>query len=142
MLFRKLWLSLCAGALLAAHPLQAEEPTQLREVRVAYIGILPSETTEHAVYPTFDFLKSQLGHKYRFKLFDISNHDFLEEINVLKPHLLFAPSEIYLQLAAIPQLNAHDIAALKSVFSSKTVRLWVQCLLHALTETTSTPSPI
>ena len=56
MLFRKLWLSLCAGALLAAHPLQAEEPTQLREVRVAYIGILPSETTEHAVYPTFDFL--------------------------------------------------------------------------------------
>lgn len=120
MLFRKLWLSLCAGALLAAHPLQAEEPTQLREVRVAYIGILPSETTEHAVYPTFDFLKSQLGHKYRFKLFDISNHDFLEEINVLKPHLLFAPSEIYLQLAAIPQLNAHDIAALKSVFSSKT----------------------
>ena len=51
MLFRKLWLSLCAGALLAAHPLQAEEPTQLREVRVAYIGILPSETTEHAVYP-------------------------------------------------------------------------------------------
>lgn len=84
------------------------------------IGILPSETTEHAVYPTFDFLKSQLGHKYRFKLFDISNHDFLEEINVLKPHLLFAPSEIYLQLAAIPQLNAHDIAALKSVFSSKT----------------------
>lgn len=94
MLFRKLWLSLCAGALLAAHPLQAEEPTQLREVRVAYIGILPSETTEHAVYPTFDFLKSQLGHKYRFKLFDISNHDFLEEINVLKPHLLFAPSEI------------------------------------------------
>lgn len=82
MLFRKLWLSLCAGALLAAHPLQAEEPTQLREVRVAYIGILPSETTEHAVYPTFDFLKSQLGHKYRFKLFDISNHDFLEEINV------------------------------------------------------------
>jgi len=48
MLFRKLWLSLCAGALLAAHPLQAEEPTQLREVRVAYIGILPSETTEHA----------------------------------------------------------------------------------------------
>jgi len=120
MLFRKLWLSLCAGALLAVHPLQAEEPTQLREVRVAYIGILPSETTEHAVYPTFDFLKSQLGHKYRFKLFDISNHDFLEEINVLKPHLLFAPSEIYLQLAAIPQLNAHDIAALKSVFSSKT----------------------
>lgn len=56
MLFRKLWLSLCAGALLAAHPLQAEEPTQLREVRVAYIGILPSETTEHAVYPTYDFL--------------------------------------------------------------------------------------
>ena len=24
MLFRKLWLSLCAGALLAAHPLQAD----------------------------------------------------------------------------------------------------------------------
>ena len=83
MLFRKLWLSLCAGALLAAHPLQAEEPTQLREVRVAYIGILPSETTEHAVYPTFDFLKSQRGHKYRFQLFAISNHDCFEEINVL-----------------------------------------------------------
>ena len=61
MLFRKLWLSLCAGALLAAHPLQAEEPTQLREVRVAYIGILPSETTEHAVYPTFDFLSHSSG---------------------------------------------------------------------------------
>ena len=61
MLFRKLWLSLCAGALLAVHPLQAEEPTQLREVRVAYIGILPSETTEHAVYPTLTFSKASSG---------------------------------------------------------------------------------
>lgn len=55
MLFRRLSLSLCAAALLLVHPLRAEEPAQLREVRVAYIGILPSETTEHAVYPTFDF---------------------------------------------------------------------------------------
>ncbi|MFQ7009252.1 MAG: hypothetical protein ACLRRK_12350 [Parasutterella sp.] len=34
-------------------------------------------------------------------------------------HLLFARARFIFSLA-IPQLNAHDIAALKSVFSSKT----------------------
>lgn len=90
------------------------------EVRIAFISGMPTEVTELALFPTVDYLKSKLGDKYTFQVFDISRKDLIEEIRAQRPNFLITPSEVFLQLSQTPQLGAHDIAALKSVFSSKT----------------------
>lgn len=119
-MLKKFAVAFYALILLSLSPSYAEEFSRPQEVRVAYIGTLPTETTEHSVFPTFEYLKKNLSDKYEFKLFDISYENILEDLKVLKPHLLIAPSEVFLQLTSTPQMAAHDIAAIKSVFSTKT----------------------
>lgn len=122
-MIRKLF-SACAAAFLALLFLTsfAEASSSKEEVRIAFISGMPNEVTELTLFPTVDYLRSKLGDKYTFQVFDISQKDLIEEIRAQKPNFLITPSEVFLKLSQTPQLGAHDIAALKSVFSSKTDR--------------------